>query len=254
LNWYPTKCIDLGDNGGKKTAVTFSATHHPPGIYCISGSKTTLTISSDLNGLGGGQGYTFFALGGAGLDIGGASIKFYWPSACGARPGTRYSFSCNGVSSGYDPQTLLFATSTAFDQIDCAGNAICIAGGGSNLEGDVFAPKPDSVFPPGPSTTATGAGVFIAGNAAVAGSGFFESWLLTIQGTAGSYTGTGPTVGGTPVVTTTTTATTIFTPTTIFGTTDPGSTTPNQTIPGTTDPGTTITNSTTVGTTHGLDE
>jgi hypothetical protein len=191
LSWYPTKCIDLG-----AASQTFSSTHHPPGIYCIRGSSTVLNLRGDLTG--GAQGYTFFALGGASISVGGggsgAAIKFYWPSSCGARPTDRTTFSCNGVSSGYDPQALLYASSTNSNQGNCAGNAICISGGSSNLTGDVFAPLPTPVFPPGPASN-IGAGVFIAGNNAVAGSGFFESWFLTLQGTTGTYAGTGPVTG-----------------------------------------------------------
>ena len=52
------------------------------------------------------------------------------------------------------------------------------------------------------STNTTNASALLASlrsrpRAAVAGSGFFESWLLTIEGTTGSYNGNGPIVGAT---------------------------------------------------------
>jgi Flp pilus assembly protein TadG len=194
LGWYGSKCIDLGDFGNSNHSENFSSLHHPPGVYCITGSRTTLSLTSDLNSVGGGQGYTFFALGGATIAVGGASVRFYWPTACGPRPTDRTTFSCNNVSSGYDPLALLYSSSTDSNQSQCDRNAICISGGGSSLDGDIFAPLPTPVFPPGPSTTAIGAGVFVAGNNAVAGSGFIESWLFTMQGTTGAYTGTGPTI------------------------------------------------------------
>src|SRR5205823_3172033 len=100
--------------------------------------------------------------------------------------------------------------------------------------GDIFAPKPDGLptLPP-----ATGGGlVSISGGGLAAGSGFVESWLLTLDGNTGSYTGTGSA---------------IVIPGAVHVTTDQ-STTQTIVIPGTTDPGTTI--ATTIGTDIGLGE
>src|SRR5262249_2147354 len=45
-------CTDLGSSN-----VTFTTTGHPPGVYCVTGSTATLTMSAlDLS-----AGYTFFA-------------------------------------------------------------------------------------------------------------------------------------------------------------------------------------------------
>jgi hypothetical protein len=184
---YPSKCTSLGSSG----TVTFSITGHPPGIYCVSGADTILVISTSAD-LTTGDGYTFFALDGAKIrySSNGSKLWFYWPSACGPRPTTRpASFTCFGRTiSSYDPQTVFYATNTTYDQTSCANNAICLNGQGNQLTGDGFATKPD-VFPPGP--TDTGGTVFIAGGALAAGSGFFQSWMLEIQGNTGSYTGTG---------------------------------------------------------------
>jgi Putative Flp pilus-assembly TadE/G-like len=231
---YPGSCINLGSS-----SMSFTTTGRPPAIYCISGAGTTLTLPGlDLTS---GDGYTFFALGGAKILVSGnpSRLKFYWPSACGPRPTTRASFTCfDRTITNYNPQTLLYATNETSDTRSgrCDRNAICLNGQNGELTGDVFAPKPD-VFPPTPGPTQVGGTVYIAGGALSAGSGFFESWVLTIQGNTGSYVGTGLPIiipGGTHT------------------TTDP-----DTTVPGATHPGTTIdptTNTTTVGTTVGLDE
>jgi hypothetical protein len=240
LSWYPSKCIDLGSG-----TVVFSTVVRPPGIYCVSGSLTILTISGlDVTG---GEGYTFFALDGGKLHVNGnpPKLRFYWPSACGPRPTTRpASFTCDGRTiSGYDPMTLLYATNATRDTGTCTHNAVCLDGHDGVLNGDVFAVKPDIDFPP--SLAQTGGTVFIAGGAVQAGSGFFETWNLVIEGNTGSYTGNGPAIGGVPSTVTTTT---------------PGSTTMNTTpgptstvvIPGST---TTVTTPGTItGFSSGLDE
>jgi Putative Flp pilus-assembly TadE/G-like len=230
---YPSKCTSLGSSG----TITFTTSGHPPGIYCVSGATTTLVISTGAD-LTTGDGYTFFALDGAKItyNSNGSKLWFYWPSQCGPRPTTRpASFTCFGRTiSGYDPQTVFYATNTTYDQTNCDTNAICLAGQNNQLTGDGFAPKPDD-FPPGP--TETGGTVFIAGGALAAGSGFFESWMLELQGNTGSYNGTGVPIAIVPGQTHTTT--------------DPSTT---QTIiqPGTTNPGTIIV--TTIGTDIGLGE
>jgi hypothetical protein len=138
---YPSKCIDLGTGD-----VTFAAGSGAPGIYCLRGGGK-LTLGGDLST---GDGYTFFALGGGQIQVSsnGTKVKFYWPSACGARPtGRPATFTCFGRTiSGYDPQTLFYATSTVHDS-QCDKNSICISGGSSSVEGDMFAVAP-AVFPP----------------------------------------------------------------------------------------------------------
>jgi hypothetical protein len=230
---YPSNCINLGSAG----TITFTTTGHPPGIYCVSGATTTLQISTGAD-LTGGDGYTFFALGGAkiGVSSNGQKLKFYWPSACGARPtGRPASFTCFGRPiSGYDPQTLLYATNPTNDFTNCSNNAICLNGQANQLTGDVFATKPDA-FPPTPGPTQTGGTVSIEGGALAAGSGFFESWNLSIKGNTGSYAGTGP----------------FIIPGAIHVTTDPD-TVSTTTYPGTTIPG--ITQTITTDTNFDLDE
>jgi Flp pilus assembly protein TadG len=230
-NDYPSKCISLGNAG----TITFSTAGHPPGIYCVTGATTTLTIPG-LN-LAGGDGYTFFALGGAKIGVSGnsATLKFYWPSACGARPTTRGSFTCFGPVSGYDPQTLLYATNQTSDMTTCPNNAICLNGQGNQLTGDIFAPKPD-VFPPLPGPLQTGGTVAIEGGALTAGSGFIESWNLSLKGNTGSYQGTGAS---------------LVIPGQTHTTTDPDTTT-TVVIPGTTIAGTVQV--TTIGTAENLNE
>jgi hypothetical protein len=138
---YPSKCIDLGAGN-----VTFAPGDGPAGIYCLQGGGK-LTLSGDLTT---GDGYTFFALGGGQIQVSsnGTKVKYYWPSGCGARPTSRTaSFTCFGRTiSGYDPQTLFYATSTVHDS-NCDKNTICISGGNSSVDGDMFAVKP-AVFPP----------------------------------------------------------------------------------------------------------
>jgi hypothetical protein len=234
---YPSKCVNLG-NGNLTIDDPWQVAHPNGGVFCISGSTTTLTIAgADLTKA---AGYTFFALGGAKILVNGngAKLMFYWPPACGARPTARAtSFTCFGRTiSGYDPLTLLYATNQTTDTGTCANNAICLSGQSGSYTGDIFATKPD-VFPPTPTLTQTGGTVFIAGGAVSAGSGFFESWILTIQGNTGSYVGNGPG---------------IVIPGQTHTTTDPNITITGATHPGTTDPG--VTNTFTTGTTLGLDE
>jgi hypothetical protein len=230
---YPSKCFNLGSSGN----ITFTTTGHPPGIYCVSGPSTSLTIPGlDLTG---GDGYTFFALQGASVEVNGnpALLKFYWPSACGSRPTTRpTSYTCFGRTiTGYDPLTLLYATNQTNNTGQCPKNAICLDGNSGSYIGDIFAPKPDA-FPPTPTLTQNGGTVFVAGGAVSAGSGFIQSWNLIIQGNTGSYTGNGPG---------------IVIPGATHTTTDPSTTITGATTT-TTVPGSTQTQTT--GTTLGLDE
>jgi hypothetical protein len=233
---YPSNCINLGTSG----TITFSAASPPgpPGIYCVSGASTILKVTGNSVDLSAGDGYTFFALGGAKINVASNSLKlrFYWPSACGARPTSRpASFTCFGRTiSGYDPQTLLYATNATNDATNCQNDAVCLNGNTNELTGDVFAPKPDA-FPPTPGATQTGGTVAIEGGALSAGSGFFESWNLSIKGNTGSYAGTGP----------------FIIPGAIHVTTDPDVTITNIRT-GTTNPGSTQTNTT--GTNFDLDE
>jgi Flp pilus assembly protein TadG len=238
-NYYPTKCIDPGTNSiGANWANT-----HPPGIYCVSGANTTLQFASNGTDLTNGDGYTFFALGGAKIQTSGQNFKakFYWPSgpdtagSCGPRPTTTRPpspYTCFGRTiSDYDGMTMFYATNTSSD----GSCAICLQGGNGNITGDIFAPKPD-VFPPTPGPAQTGGLVSISGGGLSAGQGFIESWNLTIQGNTGSYRGTG---------------TAIVIPGATHTTTDAATT---QTIvqTGTTNPGTVV--ATTIGTDIGLGE
>jgi hypothetical protein len=223
---YPQKCTDAGTNNinGAWTST------HAPGVYCRNGS---ITLSGNLAG---GDGYTFFALGGGTISTtsNGTTLKFYWPSACGARSvtDTRPStFSCFSrtlwTNSNWDPQALLYATFAG----DCA---ICLTGQNGDLTGDLLAPYP-LTFPPGP--TQNGAFVHIGGGALSSGRGFIQAWNLDIRGNTGNYQGT-----GVPIIIPGGTVTT---------------TDPTVTIPGTTIFGTTVAGSTqtqTTGTTLGLDE
>jgi putative Flp pilus-assembly TadE/G-like protein len=193
-DWYPSKCIDLGSSAG-----TFRDAQHPdhgPGVYCVSGPGNFNLTNLDLLA---GDGYTFFALGGGRISVGsnGSKVKFYWPSACGAgtRPVTRASsYPCPGLSrtiSGYDAFTLFYSTFTSDDGTTCA---ICLQGQSNNLIGDIFATSPNS-FPPslGPPAQIGGL-VNVSGGGLAAGSGFIESWILTLDGNTGSYTGTGASI------------------------------------------------------------
>jgi Flp pilus assembly protein TadG len=210
---YASRCINLGNKG----TITFSVDTQPAGIYCVTGSGTTLQINGAEPA--GSDGHTFFALGGATISLSSnsTSLKFYWPSACGPRPTARSSsFSCFGRTiSGYDSMTVLYATYASAD-----GNcAVCLQGQNGTMVGDIFATKPD-IFPP--ILTQTGGIVKVAGGALSAGRGFIESWNLQISGNTGTYQGT-----GFPIVITGTTHTT----------TDPGTVstlvTPDTTTPST---------------------
>jgi hypothetical protein len=233
---YPSNCINLGNSG----TITFSASSPPgpPGIYCVSGASTVLKVTGNGIDLTTGDGYTFFALGGAKINVASNTLKlkFYWPSACGPRPTSRpTTFNCFGRGiSNYDPQTLLYATNATYDRTTCLNVAICLNGNSNELTGDVFAPKPDA-FPPTPGPAQTGGTVAIEGGALSAGSGFFESWNLSIKGNTGSYSGTGP----------------FIIPGAIHVTTDPD-TVITSTYPGTTIPGST--NTITTDTNFDLDE
>jgi hypothetical protein len=205
--WYASKCIDLGGSTG-----TFGDAQHPnhgAGIYCVSGPGTF-----QINGLNStaGDGYTFFALGGGTINFAGNSsnVKFYWPSACGARPTTRSgSFTCFGRTiSGYDPQTVLYATNPSTN----GSCAVCLNGGSNTLTGDIFATKPD-IFPP--ASGQIGGLVSISGGGLAAGTGFIESWNLSMNGNTGTYSGTGTSIvvpGQTHTTTDPNTVTTIVFP------------------------------------------
>jgi Flp pilus assembly protein TadG len=228
---YPSKCADPGTTS---IGQNWNATH-PPGIYCVSGANTALQFASNGTNLTNGDGYTFFALGGAKIQTSGNtfSVKFYYPSGCtdprptNTRPSTYRCFGRTINATNYDPFTLFYATYTSQDGV-CA---ICLQGQTGNLTGDIFATKPD-IFPP--SLTQIGGLVSISGGGLSAGQGFIESWNLTLQGNTGTYQGTG---------------TSIVIPGATHTTTDPSTV---QTIiqPGTTDPGTTV--ATTIGTDIGL--
>jgi hypothetical protein len=197
--------MDLGTG-----AVTFSTTGHPPAVYCVHGLNSSIQVNGlDLTA---GDGYTFFALDGGKINVAGngSKLKFYWPTAqCGARP-TNRSQTCLGQGS-YDPFTLLDATSEV-NGANCTDNAICLNGQSNDMTGDMFAAKPD-VFPPPPGLAQTGGVIAVEGGGLSAGSGFLESWKLTILGNTGNYQGTGASIvipGGTQ--TTTDPSTTIIIP------------------------------------------
>jgi hypothetical protein len=206
-------------------------------VYCVSGAAATLTISKSMAT---GDGYTFFALDGAKINVagGGISVKFYWPSACGARPTTRTGFSCFGRSIA-DPLTVLYstnATPASFTNPRCNDAAVCFNGSDGQLDGDIFAPLPSN-FPP--TANQGGGTVYMAGGGASAGKGFVEAWQLIIEGNSGTYEGNGPVGGGgfgTITSTTPGSTTVIVTPgTTVAGTTS--TTTTPGTVTGSTNPG-----------------
>jgi hypothetical protein len=205
---YPSKCVDLGTRDVTFTpAVNYTpppahggsiSASGPPGIYCLTGTNTTLTLTGDFanqaDSSGAMDGYTFFGLNGSKIQVSGngTTVKFYWPSTCGARPGTRpASFTCfSRTITAYEPQVMFYATNPTHDDGNCANNAICINGQSTRLDGDMFAVLPNT-FPP-PTPTTTGGTIFMAGGDASAGSGFLEAWWITFQGNSGSYRGTGP--------------------------------------------------------------
>jgi hypothetical protein len=208
---YGVSCVNLGTGNVTFTpATTYTPpdihgnASGPPGVYCVTGAGSVLTPgtggSHDFEHFGSREGYTFYALSGASISVAsnGTDLAFYWPSACGAtRPTTRpASFSCfSRTITGYDPQTMLYATNPTHDDSNCNNDAICVNGNGTTLNGDVFAMSPGTFPPPNPTTT--GGTIFMAGGNATAGSGFLQSWWLTVQGNNGTYTGTGPSVGDT---------------------------------------------------------
>jgi len=204
---YPSKCVDLGTRDVTFTpASTYtpppahgpSTAYGPPGIYCLTGTNTTLSLVGDFDNqadsLGNKDGYTFFGLNGSKIQVASnrTTVMFYWPSACGARPTTRpASFTCFGRTiTAYEPQAMFYSTNPTHDNGTCANNAICINGQSTRLDGDMFAVLPGTFPPPVPTTT--GGTIFMAGGDASAGSGFLEAWWITFQGNNGSYTGTGP--------------------------------------------------------------
>jgi Putative Flp pilus-assembly TadE/G-like len=198
---YPSKCTNLGISNLTFTpSATHTATSGPPGIYCFTGSSNrTLSLNGDFTT---GDGYTFFALNGSTIHISsnGTKVKYYYPSdlSCGGRPGATSrpsSFTCFGRTiTNYDPQTMFYSTNTFHNNTKpCDNNAICIDGQNTVLDGDIFATSP-STFPP-PNPTTSGGTIFVAGGSASAGSGFLQSWWLTVQGNNGNYNGTGPSIG-----------------------------------------------------------
>lgn len=204
---YPRRCTLLSPPPGGDT-VTLNVVPGPPGIYCVSGPTTVLLITNDMTA---GDGYTFFALDGARIEVAsnGTDVKFYWPSACpspdtgvvGERPTTRWlSFVCfDRRIVGYDPLTLFYSSQSTAFPATCDDSAICIHGQGGAIEGDIFAPEPRSAAPP-TSLTQGGGTVWVAGGGAAAGNGFVEAWLIRIEGNSATYNGTGPLLGGNPVV------------------------------------------------------
>jgi hypothetical protein len=230
---YGVNCILLATAGSSFTLTT----PPPPGVYCVSGPTAVLSISNSTTA---GDGLTFYALNGARIEIAsnGTSVKFYWPSACGARPTTiRTGYTCFGRAIA-DPLVVLYSTNStpqSFTNPSCTTSAICIHGADGSLEGDVFAPLPNT-FPP--TVNQGGGTVYMAGGGAAAGRGFVESWQLVIEGNSGTYQGNGP-VGGGGTTTITNTTPGPETTVTITGTTNSGTTftttTPGATT-GSTDP------------------
>jgi hypothetical protein len=204
---YPRNCILLTPPGGSNT-VTLNVLPGDPGIYCVSGPETVLLINNDMSA---GDGYTFFGLDGARIEVAsnGTDVRFYWPSACpspetgvvGERPTRRrLSFVCfDRRIVGYDPLTVLYSSQATAFPSRCEDAAVCIRGQGGTLEGDIFAPELRRLAPP-TSLTQGGGTVWIAGGGAAAGNGFIEAWQIIIQGNSATYNGTGPLVGGDPVV------------------------------------------------------
>jgi Flp pilus assembly protein TadG len=200
-DWYPSKCIDIGNPGtnGQFGDPKTTLIDHGPGVYCVRGAGT---LHLDNLSQAAGDGYTFYALNdntlnAATISIGGngSTLKFYWPSACGpnTRPtGYASSYPCPGLNktiTGYDAFALLYSDFPSANGTTCA---ICLSGGSNNLTGDMFATKPDLPFPP--SLTQTGGLISVAGGALAAGRGFIESWNLNIGGNTGSYQGTGASI------------------------------------------------------------
>jgi hypothetical protein len=206
---YPRYCVLLTPPDGSNV-VTLVDVPGPPGIYCVSGPDTVLLINNDMTA---GDGYTFFGLEGARIEVAsnGTDVRFYWPSACpspdtgvvGERPTRRWlSFVCfDRRIVGYDPLTLMYSSQATPFPSTCEESAICIRGQDGAIEGDIFAPEPRTLAPP--TSLAQGGGtVWVAGGGAGAGEGFIEAWQIRIEGNSATYTGTGPLVGGTTTVVT----------------------------------------------------
>jgi hypothetical protein len=204
---YPRFCTLLIPPSGSNT-VTLNVVPGPPGIYCVSGADTVLMINNSMTA---GDGYTFFGLEGARIEVAsnGTSVRFYWPSACpspdtgvvGERPTRRsLSFVCfDRRIVAYDPLTVLYSSQADAWPARCEDSAICVRGSEGAVTGDVFAPEPRRLAPP-TSLTLGGGTVWLAGGGAQGGDGFIESWQIVIQGNSGRYNGTGPLLGGNPVV------------------------------------------------------
>jgi Putative Flp pilus-assembly TadE/G-like len=170
----PSGCHDLGT-----TSLTFTSSWNPatgqgtnpPGIYCLTGSTGTLTLSSDLTkgNATAGSGYTFFA---PCISVSGGSYKAYRPPSGPAQ----------------SPPTIFYASAPD----STCGSAISIQGGGATIDGDIFAPNGQ---------------VSLQGGGVSAGTGFIESQTIKITGNSANFQGNGPVIGGTNTTTSTSVST-----------------------------------------------
>jgi hypothetical protein len=108
----PPDCKSLGSS-----SVTFTKTGNPPnppGIYCLGGTNTVLSLAGNTIDF---TGYTFFA-------------------PCISISGNNNTFSSSPLESS--TPTVFFATDT---DSNCGGTAFIINGQGNHVNGDIFVPS-----------------------------------------------------------------------------------------------------------------
>jgi hypothetical protein len=103
-------CTDLGS-----ASISFTVAGHPPGVYCVTGTTATLTLSAlDLSG-----GYTFFA---PAIAVQGGTYKCY--RLCAGLPGPTTD------------ATLFYATT----------GGVTMNGSSPDITGNIFAPNGEIAF------------------------------------------------------------------------------------------------------------
>jgi hypothetical protein len=158
----PGPAVASTSSGGTVTGPSASissgwATSHSPGVYCLTGTTGTLSLSGvDLTG---GDGYTFFA---PYISISGGTYKCY--QLCSPLP--------DGFPSPGQIPTLFYAFGSD------ATKGITVQGNGTVITGYLFAPNGEIAF---------------QGGNAVGGKGFIEAQTLKFAGNFASFQGTGPT-------------------------------------------------------------
>jgi hypothetical protein len=172
----PAGCISLGNNDF--TIGTGWTGTHPPGVYCLTGASSLLTLGANGATF---NGYTFYApritLSSNGMTFTNA------PPAAGQPPTVFDAYGTDDKNKGNDTCSQGQPTNCAFS----------VSGQSNSITGDIFAANGTINLSGGGASTGNG------------GQGFMESLKLLVSGNFANFNGTGPLIGATTSTTTTTT-------------------------------------------------